>query len=188
MTAEDIFADAKTVKIAAADLKPGENALSIEKTGQGTVYWAARLHYLVPTETAIPIAGDISVKRTFRVPTENPVQGDRQKSGSIIQVELWLRVKENLRYAILEEPIPAGCEVVVGEDEPRRSPWDRREVWDNRIVFFFDYLRRGDHIISYVLRTETPGKYRVLPSAAALMYFPEVRGTNRPAVMRVVEE
>ncbi|MGD9518438.1 MAG: alpha-2-macroglobulin [Armatimonadota bacterium] len=188
MTAEDIFADAKTVKIAAADLKPGENALSIEKTGQGTVYWAARLHYLVPTETAIPIAGDISVKRTFRVPTENPVQGDRQKSGSIIQVELRLRVKENLRYAILEEPIPAGCEVVVGEDEPRRSPWDRREVWDNRIVFFFDYLRRGDHIISYVLRTETPGKYRVLPSAAALMYFPEVRGTNRPAVMRVVEE
>ncbi len=188
MSQQDVFADPTVVTVPAEALKAGDNALRIEKTGQGTVYWAARLSYLVPTETAVPIAEDISVKRTYRVPTPNPITAGAQTSGSIVQVEVRLRLKENLRYAILEEPVPAGCEVVAGEDEPWRSPWDRREVWDNRLVFFFDYLRKGDHVISYVLRTETPGKYRVLPSAAALMYFPEVRGTNRPAVMRVVEE
>ena len=59
--------------------------------------------------------------------------------------------------------------------------------WDNRIVFFFDYLPRGMHEVSYVLRTEAPGLYNILPSTASLMYFPEVRGHNRLVRMRVAD-
>jgi len=89
---------------------------------------------------------------------------------------------------MLEEPIPAGCEVIAGdEDDPWNLPYNRREVWDNRIVYFFDYLPKGERTLDYVLRTESPGDYHILPSSAMLMYFPEVGGHGRPVRMRVAE-
>ena len=121
------------------------------------------------------------------MPVENPVEAGAQEPGSVVTVELRVAVEENMRYVLLEEPIPAGCEVIVGEEQPWNNPWDRREVWDNRLVFFFDYLAKGDHFLSYVLRTEAPGQYNILPSTALLMYFPEVRGHNRPVRMRIRE-
>ena len=188
MTQESIFADPQTVIIEADKLMPGDNALRLEKTGTGSVYWSARLHYLVPPEKALPLAKGISVKRTYRVSAASPLEAGEQITGDIVQVTLRLSADRNLRYALLEEPIPAGCEVVAGEDRPWESPWDRREVWDSRIVFFFDYLPRSGRTIEYVLRTEAPGQYNILPTVASLMYFPEVRGREKLVRMRVIEE
>ena len=187
MGTESVFADPVRFEVQAADLRPGDNQLRIEKDGPGTVYWSARLHYLVPAEDALPVAEGIAVKRTYRVPVENPIAAGAQPPGAAVQVELRIVAEENMRYVLLEEPIPAGCEVVAGDDEPWGQPWDRREVWDNRIVFFFDYLPKGDHFTEYVLRTEAPGQYNILPSTAMLMYFPEVRGHNRLVRMRIRE-
>lgn len=185
MTAEGVFADPVRIEADASKIQAGENQLRIEKQGQGTVYWSARLHYLLPAEDALPVAKGIGVERTYRVPVEDPIAAGEQKPGCLVQAELRIVAEENMRYVLLEEPIPAGCEVVAGDDEPWREPWDRREVWDNRIVFFFDYLPKGEHFVEYVLRTEAPGQYKVLPSMAALMYFPEVRGHNRLVRMRI---
>ncbi|MBM3472009.1 MAG: hypothetical protein FJX75_01890 [Armatimonadetes bacterium] len=187
MTEKSIFADPVLLTAEAQALKAGDNTLRIEKAGTGTLYWSARLHYLLPAEEAIPVAKGVTVQRTYRVPVEDPIAAGEQKPGSIVQVELKLVTSENLRYVLLEEPIPAGCEVIQGDDDEDlwRQPWDRREVWDNRIVFFFDYIPKGDRLVEYVLRTEAPGMYRILPSNVALMYFPEVSGHNRLVRMRV---
>jgi hypothetical protein len=145
------------------------------------------VYYLVPAEQALPEAKGIAVQRTYRVPVQNPVEGGEQETGSIVQVELRLTADQNMRYVLLEEPIPAGCEVIVDEERPWDNPWDRREVWDNRLVFFFDYLPRGDRFLTYVLRAEAPGHYNILPATVMLMYFPEVRGHNQPVRMRIRE-
>ncbi len=187
MTPQSVFADPVVIEVPAASLRLGDNQLRIEKDGPGTIYWSARLHYLVPAEKALPVAEGIAVKRTYRVPVENPIAAGAQPPGAAVQVELRIVAEENMRYVLLEEPIPAGCEVVASDGHPYGQPWDRREVWDNRLVFFFDYLPKGDHFVEYVLRTEAPGRYNILPSTAMLMYFPEVRGHNRPVRMRIRE-
>jgi len=46
----------------------------------------------------------------------------------------------------------------------------------------------GGRTIEYVLRTEAPGRYSILPSVASLMYFPEVRGRGKLVRMPVIEE
>jgi uncharacterized protein YfaS (alpha-2-macroglobulin family) len=187
MTGAKIFADATTFDVPADGLRPGDNELRIDKEGPGTVYWSARLHYLIPADEALPVAEGIRVERIYRVPVENPIAAGEQDTGSVVQVELRILVDENMRYVLLEEPIPAGCEVVVGDDEPYGEPWDRREVWDSHLTFFFDNLPKGERTVEYVLRTEAPGEYHILPSMATLMYFPEVSGHNRPVRMRIRE-
>lgn len=91
------------------------------------------------------------------------------------------------RYVQLEDPIPAGCEVSPGGGEDGSYPLDssegatgytRQEVRDDRVVFFFDSLPKGRTRLTYRLHAETPGAYQVLPSLAALTYFPEIRGSS----------
>ena len=91
------------------------------------------------------------------------------------------------RYVQLEDPIPAGCEVAPGGGEDGSYPLDssegtagyaRQEIRDDRVVFFFDSLPKGRTRLTYRLRAETPGAYQVLPSLAALTYFPEIWGSS----------
>jgi len=97
----------------------------------------------------------------------------------------------NLRYVILEDPVPAGCEVEpVSQSSGRyelayvsrrgglRQAYARQEVRDDRVVFFLNDVPKGRTRLTYRLYAETPGTYRVLPAVAQLMYFPEVRGNS----------
>ncbi|MHB8994814.1 MAG: alpha-2-macroglobulin family protein [Armatimonadota bacterium] len=186
--AKDAFADAVKVNVPALDLKAGDNAIRIEKTGAGNVYWAAWLSYLQPSARVVPVAKGIEVERKYRVPAVDPSAAGTLETGSVVYVDVTIRNAENLRYALLQEPIPAGCEVIEGERTYLREiGLDRREVWDNKLVLYFDYLPRGERTFTYVLRTEAPGNYRILPTSAELMYFPEVRGNGKPVRVKVAE-
>ncbi|MEI6501139.1 MAG: alpha-2-macroglobulin family protein, partial [Armatimonadota bacterium] len=185
---KDAFADPVKVNISALDLKPGDNALRIEKDGTGNVYWAARLSYLTPSAQVVPVAKGIEVERKYRVPAVDPSAAGTLDPGSVVYVDVTIRNSENLRYALLQEPIPAGCEVVEGEDDYQPEiALDRREVWDNKLVLYFDYLHAGERTFSYILRTEAPGNYRILPTSAELMYFPEVRGNGKPVRVKIAD-
>jgi uncharacterized protein YfaS (alpha-2-macroglobulin family) len=197
--AKDAFADAVKVNIPALDLKAGENTIRVAltpaplpggegSTATGVVYWSARLSYLQPSAKVVPVAKGIEVERKYRVPAVDPSAAGTLDTGSVVYVNVTIRNAENLRYALLQEPIPAGCEVIEGEQTySREIGLDRREVWDNKLVLYFDYLPRGERTFSYVLRTEAAGNYRILPTSAELMYFPEVRGNGKPVRVKVAE-
>ncbi|MEN6549534.1 MAG: alpha-2-macroglobulin family protein [Armatimonadia bacterium] len=183
-TPADAFKDPVKVVVPALDL----GALRVAKQGNGNLYYAARLSYLLPSKDVVPVAKGITVERKYRVPAEDPSGAGTLEPGQVVFVDVTVRTEDNLRYALLQEPIPAGCEVVnTEEDRIPEIGVERREVWDNKLVLYFNYLPRGERTFTYVLRTEAPGNYRILPSMAELMYFPEVRGNGKPVRMLVGE-
>ncbi len=182
-TKANAFANPVKIVIPAKDLAAGANVLTLEKTGAGTLYWAANLAYTLPVDGLQPLERGVSIRRQYRVQADSPVDAGTQGVGEMVQVTVTLAADQPLRYAMLSEPVPAGCEIMIGEE----YGCDRRDVWDNRIVYFFDYLPKGETTVSYWLRTEAPGAYRVPPATAELLYFPDVRGESKTARMQVVE-
>ncbi|MEN6643500.1 MAG: hypothetical protein ABFE08_13730, partial [Armatimonadia bacterium] len=183
-TPADAFKDPVKVVVPALDM----GALRVAKQGNGNLYYSARLSYLLPSKDVVPVAKGITVERKYRVPAEDPSGAGTLEPGQVVFVNVTVRTEDNLRYALLQEPIPAGCEVVnTEEDRIPEIGVERREVWDNKLVLYFNYLPRGERTFTYVLRTEAPGNYRILPSMAELMYFPEVRGNGKPVRMLVGE-
>src|SRR5262249_41769237 len=128
--------------------------------------------------------------------SEDPSQADTVASGAEIDVEVEVTADANYRYAMLEDPIPAGCEVAPNADEWGRfavayteggSGFARQGGRGNRGVLFFDDLPKGRTRLQYRLYAETPGLYSVLPSIASLMYFPEIRGNSGLVRTRIGE-
>ncbi len=63
------------------------------------------------------------------------------------------------------------------------SSWYRREVRDDRVVFFVDHMAAGIYHYRYLARATTAGSFVEPPTKAEEMYTPEVFG--RTAAMRV---
>jgi len=173
----------------------GRSKLEIVKPGGGTLYSTVRIDYTVPAESAKATGKGIAVRRVYHVSAEDPSHADTISSGEDVEVTVDVTADANYKYAMLEEPIPAGCEVAPPDETFR--PWGlafengtgyvRQEVRDNRVVFFFSDLPKGKATFTYRLHAETPGIYRILPSIASLVYFPEIRANSAPARARIGE-
>jgi uncharacterized protein YfaS (alpha-2-macroglobulin family) len=67
------------------------------------------------------------------------------------------------------------------------SPFDHREIRDDRVVYFATVLWRGTYNLSYVARATTAGRF-VRPTAhAEEMYNPSVHGRTEGGVFTVTE-
>ena len=124
------------------------------------------------------------------------------KSGDEILVKVRVSSKEdNMQYFMLEDPIPAGCEVIKDDwaftidEEKDYSGWDYywwrwwyadKDIRDNRVSFFATYLWGDTQEFSYILRAQIPGTYNVIPATGMLMYYPEIRGSSEE--LRIVIE
>jgi uncharacterized protein YfaS (alpha-2-macroglobulin family) len=106
---------------------------------------------------------------------------------------------------MLEDPLPAGCEVVTdvdgfiidGEPEYSGPPaggkgewrwwYASRDVRDEKIAFFATQLEAKEYEFSYILRAQIPGTYNVMPSVGMLTYYPEVWGNSDPVRMTITD-
>ncbi len=173
----------------------GHAALILSKDGPGTLYQTTLISYIIPSAVAKANHNGLAVRRLYHVTAEDPSRADTIASGEDVEVTLEVTADANYRYAIVEEPIPAGCEVAPPDEMYR--PWGlsfeagagyvRQEVRDNKVVFFFSDVPKGRTTLTYRLHSETPGVYRILPSLASLVYFPEIRGNGAPARARIGE-
>src|SRR5262249_14171928 len=134
--------------------------------------------------------------RTSRTRGEDRPRAGACASGEEVEGRVELAADATYRFAVLEEPIPAGCEVAPADDRAIPLPMEnggmmpgyvRQEVRDNKVVFFLDDLPKGRTRLVYRLHAETPGMYRVLPCVASLAYFPEIRGNTGLVRARVTE-
>ena len=58
------------------------------------------------------------------------------------------------------------------------SPWDFREIRDDRVVWSASWLWKGTWDISYIARATTPGTFVRPPARAEEMYDPGVNGRS----------
>ncbi|RPI18942.1 MAG: hypothetical protein EHM58_03540 [Ignavibacteriae bacterium] len=206
MTREDVFLKEQTISIDGLKLKPGVNDVKIEKNGPGKVYVASHLMYYTNEEVIHPRENGFRVeKEYFKLEKYTKYNDDKiiykkryfdgsVKSGDEILVKVKVSTKENnMQYFMLEDPIPAGCEVVKDDwaytidEEKDYSGWDYyywrwwyadKDIRDNRVTFFATYLYGDTYEFSYILHAQIPGIYNVIPATGMLMYYPEVRGSS----------
>jgi len=214
MTREDVFAKSVPIVIEGIKLKAGVNDIKIEKEGAGKVYVSSELSYYTNEENIKPREEGFRVEKEYfklekytRYSDNKIVYKKRyfdgtMKSGDEILVKVRVSSKDNnMQYFMLEDPIPAGCEVIKDDwaytidEEKDYSGWDYywwrwwyadKDIRDNRVSFFATYLWGDTQEFSYILRAQIPGSYNVIPATGMLMYYPEIRGSSEE--LRIVIE
>lgn len=65
------------------------------------------------------------------------------------------------------------------------SPFNHVETRDSKVVFFADHLPPGVHVVSFVARATTPGKFLLKPASGSEMYEPEVFGRSEGGTFEI---
>ena len=135
---------------------------------------------------------------------------DEGQVGDVIQVKLTIIAPNDLHYVVVEDAFPAGAEgvdqslkttSVVGESPEltrtdQQNPWrggygwwwfSHTELRDEKAVLFATYLPHGTYEYTYLIRASLPGEYRVIPTHAYQMYFPETFGRGDGGVFTISE-
>jgi len=183
--------------------------------GAGRLYYGLYLRTFRPVEEVTALNRGIIVSRQYRAvdcgaASEDGVcpAVDRAQVGDVIQVKLTLIAPHDLHYVVVEDPFPAGAEgvdrslettSVVGQPPElirtdRHDPWgggygwwwfSRAELRDEKAVLFATYLPRGTYEYTYLIRASLAGDFRVIPTHAYEMYFPEVFGRGDGRVFTI---
>ncbi len=192
------------------------NALEFSKqAGPGRLYYLAALELSRPVGEVTSEQRGIAIQRAYCALTTQsedvlspcePVTAVRP--GDLLEVRLTLVLPQSRYFVLVEDPYPAGFEPVdlhlrtqpqiqvealpSGDESPPpslrvwRDPFDRRELRDERAVFFANNLAPGTYQVSYVLRAALPGRYHALPATASEVYFPDVWGRTVGQVLQVL--
>ncbi|MHC4294000.1 MAG: alpha-2-macroglobulin family protein, partial [Planctomycetota bacterium] len=208
VNSENLFTFDDRIVIPADQLSPGEHSVRITRTGTGTLYWGAYLRYFTIAEQIEGGGHQLTLDRKyFRLVGEEftntrnvwkegkkvteefqdfryariPLAiGAEITSGELIEVELTIDAENHLEYMVFEDPKPAGCEPyrLTSGASYGGGTYANMELRDTKIAFFASYLRKGSQKLSYRLVCETPGTFRILPSAAEAMYSPFVEAIS----------
>jgi uncharacterized protein YfaS (alpha-2-macroglobulin family) len=133
-------------------------------------------------------------------------------AGSLVVGDLVVVTPSPRDYVVIDDPLPAGLEAVdaqlrttaawanvsgsASDDEPMSyddaasgqgyvSSDYRRELRDDRVLYFADHLPAGVYHYRYLARATTFGRFVVPPTRAEEMYTPEVFGRTASSVVEV---
>ena len=135
----------------------------------------------------------------------------RFAAGDVVIADLIVVAPTPSSYVVVDDPLPAGFEAIdtnlsttaayLNEEGPsedyaeRRDAiahgrafvdtWHRRELRDDRALFFIDHLPAGMLHLRYLARATTLGRFVVPPTKAEEMYEPETFGRTAAAVIEV---
>jgi uncharacterized protein YfaS (alpha-2-macroglobulin family) len=172
----------------------------------GRLYYGAYLTYFKPVEQVKALDRGIIVSRQYSLQDDPTQPISEAEVGDFIQVKLTLIAPHDLYYVRVEDYLPAGTEAVdsslattsvVGQS-PQLNRRDAKTAWgwwyfthtdlrDEKAVLFADYLPQGVYEYTYTLRASLPGEYRVIPTHAEEMYFPEVFGRSDGGLFTITQ-
>jgi hypothetical protein len=166
-------------------------------TADGPLYYRARLHFArreLPTE---PVESGLFLRRTVR-----PVDGDGPEhpagtvfAGELLAVQLDLATPSPRHALVIESPLPGGLEPAdldLRQGGSWLRAWEqsggatRRELRDDRVLYFIDELPAGVTTLRYVVRASTPGTFVLPPARAEEMYAPDTFSRTAAEVLTVV--
>jgi alpha-2-macroglobulin len=172
--------------------------------GDGKLYYTMYLNSFVNAETVEATSRGVTVERAYydaacdsQEETCEPI--DEIEAGQQVRVELTIIAPNDLIYAVVEDPLPAGAEGidpnldinsvdfaggVIREDASfPYGYWgwwyfNRIEYRDEKVVFLADFLPAGTYQYTYYLQPLIPGEYQVMPAVGYQDFFPDVFGRS----------
>ncbi len=193
-TADDVVSPEVVVEVPPDRLRPGASvSIEIDREGRGLLYYTLTLDQYVREDLMRPvIAGTgVTLDRTYRLvrtssgsDATEPLDPDRLQvhSGDVVEVTLQIESGREHEYMVLEDPIPAGCEII---ERGRIPSWEWQWWWSDQIVrdelmaFALRTLPAEGRTLVYRLKAQIPGHYVAMPSTVYNMYDPSVRSTGR---------
>jgi uncharacterized protein YfaS (alpha-2-macroglobulin family) len=180
----------------------GDTSVTVKRTGAGRLYYDILLT-TIPHQPAPSQSSGLAITRTLTsTGTNQNIDPSRLKVGELMKVELTIQCNQDITFAAINDPIPAGCEAIVpdlntGEQTIARevTGWSgraelsHREFRDSRVLLFADNLPAGEYRFSYLLKPTTPGRFLWPAPIAEAMYFPEIfgRGAESTVVIAPAE-
>ncbi len=177
----------------------GENAkLLFSKAGTGRLYYTVRMGF-VPQRRDKPAAEGLEIERKV-----TPMDGGGVfRAGARAIVTITVRSPQDRTFVVVNDPLPAGFEIVNTEFAVESSEdakalekkargggewggFQRAERYDDRMLIFADYLTGGEHKYSYIVQATVPGTFYGPSALAEGMYEPEVFGRTAGYSVEVV--
>lgn len=168
--------------------------VAFKKTGTGRLYYEFRMVY-APKGDFPPRNEGINIEKTI-IPFKNSVMQDNTYNmGGRYIVKLKISTDQERKFVVVDDPLPAGFEVVnlsfanESQSDAENFRKDTRddnyrywgtfshwENYDDRVLLFSDFLNRGEHSYSYLIQATTPGEFFMPAAKVEEMYTPEVFG------------
>lgn len=171
-----------------------DKTLRVEKSGQGRLYYTLRLRYAPKQLTAAENRGFAVRKEIYDAQGNRRIQGSRFQAGQVYQIRLRVRTEADRYDVVVDDPLPAGFEAInprlkratldakVKEKTGSSGGWwtgfNRVAMKDDRVCLFARSLRAGTHTYTYFVKATTYGSFRMHPTKAEEMYYPEVYGLS----------
>ena len=194
----------KSHSIGMAELKTLAGQLLFQKQGAGTLYYEARLSYAPLALPTTPLERGFSLEKSLRrvelstlpaalaAPFEAGLAAAPLAGGDLVLVDVVVGAPALRHFVVIDDPLPAGLEAVDaslatsspaldvaghGADDASsgfRNTWYRRELRDDRVLFFGDEMPTGLYRFRYLARATALGHFVLPPTTASEMYQPEV--------------
>jgi uncharacterized protein YfaS (alpha-2-macroglobulin family) len=170
------------------------------KHGPGRLYYTVRMNYYPSGQTKAKEEG-ISVIKTMERFTTGADSIPTISAGAISKVTITISTNQARNFIVVDDPVPAGLEIVntsfqttgtnLAQQEQGRTDWwewnpfRHREMYDDKALFFADYLPAGVHTLTYLVRATSYGTFQAPATRAEGMYEPEVFGQTSSKLIRV---
>ncbi|HEX7897430.1 MAG TPA: MG2 domain-containing protein [Planctomycetota bacterium] len=185
-------------KFKGVQLRPGENEIVIERTGNGTPVWSIYAKSYAEGEDLPASKGGIQVERTYARVINDAGKRILQKlesgatvtSGDEIEVTITVSADRDHEWLMMDCPMPSGFEAVREYwGHPGWGRWgywySRKEFRDEKVSVAMTTLHRGTHSVQYVMRAEAPGDVHILPAGVFNMYHPQIGGNSSEFRLKV---
>ena len=169
------------------------NTILFKKTNlnnlPNNLYYDLSLKYYLPAAKIPPRDEGFSITREFYSlgdkKNENPLR--EAEVGDVLRSHIQITVPSTRKFAMVEDYIPAGMEIVnlelateekslrlqETELKGREFTPDFKEIRDDRVFLYKENLSPGVYEFDYYVRALIPGEFNHLPAIVSEMYFPE---------------
>lgn len=167
---------------------PGDTRPITVAATEGTAHYRVRSRYQRDSAHQSPVNKGLDIRRVFLDPETGAVL-ERAKEGQMVRVQLTLGATEAHNDVALSDYLPAGLEAIntrFATVPQNLSPDDRdwynrlwlthRELGDERVDAFVDWLPPRPGSFEYLARATTVGTFVVPAATAEEMYDPDVSG------------
>lgn len=178
-----------------------EVPLSFTHTGTGKPWILLQTRSAIPLKSPMDMGYSIGRKVTAVI-QKTP---DKWSSGDVLNVELTIQTKTDQPWVVIKDPIPAGASHL-GNDldgnsalldrTPQKptnptgvNPWPM-EFEEKSLSFYkayAGYLLKGTYQISYRIRPNSAGEFKLPPTRVEAMYASEIFGESPNTTLTVVQ-